>query len=94
MQTIIGKFIKSLPTTEGDSQRGHWIRGGFVVEYGDEFPRKAAFSCFGEDKINMVESISPNTLVQVNYMPVSREYEGRWYTELHCQSVTPHQTEL
>lgn len=51
MQVIIGKFIKSLPTIEGDNARGHWVRGGFVIEYGDEYPRQAAFSLFGEEKV-------------------------------------------
>lgn len=92
MQTITGRFIKTLPIVEGENNRGHWVRGGFVIEYGDEYPRHAAFTLFGEDKVQMADSIIPNTFVQVSYQPESREYEDRWYTELRCFSIaTPQQ---
>ena len=89
MQTITGKFIKALPITEGDSQRGHWIRGGFIIEHGDEFIRTVAFTTYGEDRVLMPEGIPQNTMVQVGYQPESREFEGRWYTELRCFTITP-----
>lgn len=88
-QIINGTFIKSLPKVEGDSSRGHWVRGGFVIEYGDEYPRKVAFSLFGEDKVAAAQAIAPNTSVQVKYAPESREFNERWYTELRCLSVVP-----
>lgn len=88
-QLINGKFVQSLPTVEGESQRGHWIRGGFVIEYGDEYPRKAAFSTFGEDKVKMSENIPAGTMVQVKFMPESREYEGKWYTENRAINLSP-----
>ena len=28
---ITGRLIQILPDVEGESQRGHWIRGGFVI---------------------------------------------------------------
>ncbi len=88
-QIINGTFIKSLPKVEGDSSRGHWVRGGFVIEYGDEYPRNVAFSLFGEDKVAAAQAIAPNTSVQVKYAPESREFNERWYTELRCISVVP-----
>ncbi|MCR5588028.1 MAG: DUF3127 domain-containing protein [Bacteroidales bacterium] len=69
MQTITGTFIKALPVTEGDSQRGHWYRGGFIIKFGEEL-------------------IKPDTLISVNYQPESREFNGRWYTELRCFSIS------
>ncbi len=89
MQTINGTFIKALPIIEGDGRRGHWVRGGFLIKFGEEYQRQVAFSLFVEDKVNMVSAIMPNTYVQVNYQPESREFEGRWYTELRCFSITP-----
>lgn len=84
--TINGRFVKALPTAEGDSQRGHWVRGGFVVEYGEEYPRKAAFSLFGADKVAMVSNIPQGMPVQVTFAPESREYNEKWYTENRCIS--------
>ncbi len=89
MQTINGKFIQNLPTTSGESQRGAWVRGGFVIEYGDEYPRKCAFTTFGEDKVAQHASIPSGTPVQVKFAPESREFNEKWYTDLRAISVTP-----
>ena len=86
---IKGKLIEKLPVQEGDSAKGHWQRGGFVLEYGDEFKRTAAFSCFGEDKVNAVGDMQDGIMVEVDFMPESREYNGRWYTDLKMRSVKP-----
>ena len=76
-----------LPETRGESQRGPWVRGGFVIETGGEYPRKVAFTTFGEERLAMIKSIALNTPVIVNFNPESREYEGRWYTDLRCTRV-------
>ena len=40
---IIGKLIKILPEQSGTTEKGTWIRGGFVIEYQDgEYPQNAA----------------------------------------------------
>ena len=88
-QQINGKIIQHLPTQEGDSQRGHWTRGGFVVEYGEEYPRKVAFTLFGEEKVNNVRDIPVGTMVTVKYNPESREFNEKWYTDLQVFSVSP-----
>ena len=46
---ITGKLIQLLPEVQGESARGPWVRGGFVIETGDDYPRKVAFTAFGED---------------------------------------------
>ena len=44
---IIGKLIKILPEQSGTTEKGTWIRGGFVIEYQDgEYPQNAAFIDF------------------------------------------------
>ena len=86
---VNGKFVQNLPKSEGESQRGHWVRGGFVIEVGDEYPRKVAFSLFGEDRVKMAEAISVGFPVQVTFSPESREYNGKWYTDLRATSITP-----
>lgn len=87
--TINGKFVQNLPTTEGESQRGHWMRGGFVIEYGEEYPRKAAFTTFGEDKVNQHKNLPAGMPVQVKFSPESREFNEKWYTDLRAISITP-----
>ena len=88
MQTITGKIIKFLPKTEGDSVSGkHWVKAGFVIEYGDEYPTKAAFSIFGEQRLQQCAGLKEGDEVTVDFNPQSREYNERWYTDLQCIRV-------
>lgn len=89
MQTINGKFVQNLPKTSGESQRGPWVRGGFVIEYGEEYPRKVAFTSFGEERVAQHQAIPAGTPVQVKYAPESREFNDKWYTDLRVISITP-----
>lgn len=87
---LIGKLIKILPEQNGQTERGPWVRGGFVIEFQDgEYPRNAAFTLFGENRINMVKSISLGSMVRVQFSVNSREYQERWYTDLSCYRVEP-----
>lgn len=89
MQTITGKIIKFLPRVEGESSRGPWVRAGFVIEYGDEYPTKAAFTIFGEQRLQQCAGLKEGMEVTVNFNPQSREYNDHWYTDLQCVNVFP-----
>ena len=84
---ISGKLIKILQEVRGESQRGPWVRGGFVIETDGEYPRQVAFTTFGEDRLAMVASIPLNSPVIVTFTPESREYQDRWYTDLRCSRI-------
>ncbi len=86
---ITGKLIQILPNVEGDSARGHWVRGGFVIETGDDYPRKVAFTAFGEERVAMVQDVPMGSMVQVTFTPESREFHERWYTDLRASRVQP-----
>ena len=88
---ISGRLIKILPEVRGESQRGPWVRGGFVIETDDTYPRQIAFTLFGEDRIAMLNGLVMNAPVMVTFSPESREYQDRWYTDLRCISVYPAQ---
>lgn len=86
---ITGRFIKILPEVRGESQRGPWVRGGFVIETDSDYPRQVAFTLFGEDRIAMINGIALNSPVVVTFSPESREFNERWYTDLRCIRVVP-----
>lgn len=97
MNTITGKIINILPTERGESQRGQWCRGGFIIEYGEEYPKKALFQVFGEDKVAQFASLPIGTPVTVDYSIEAREYNGKWYNNVSAHRVTsrtPSQTEI
>lgn len=84
---ITGTLIKILPETRGESQRGPWVRGGFVIQTDGEYPRQVAFTTFGEDRLAMVQNIAMNSPVVVTFSPESREFNDRWYTDLRCSRI-------
>lgn len=84
---ISGKLIKILPEVRGESARGPWVKGSFVIETDGEYPRTVAFTVFGEDRLAMVNSIPLNSPVVVSFNPESREYQERWYTDLRCSRI-------
>lgn len=86
---ITGRLIKILQEQRGESQRGPWVRGGFVIETDDTYPRQVAFTLFGEDRIAMLSTLVMNAPVVVTFSPESREYNDRWYTDLRCVRVLP-----
>lgn len=86
---ITGRLIQILPDVEGESQRGHWIRGGFVIETDGEYPRKVAFTAFGEERVAMAKNIPMGSPVQVTFTPESREFQERWYTDLRASRIQP-----
>lgn len=84
---ITGILIKVLPETRGESQRGPWVRGGFVIQTDGEYPRQVAFTTFGEERLAMVQNTPLNSPVVVTFTPESREFQDRWYTDLRCSRI-------
>ncbi len=84
---IIGKLMQIMPKQSGESARGTWVRGGFVIETQEQFPKMVAFTMFGEDRAAMIEGIPIGTQINVHFSPESREFQGRWYTDLRCFRV-------
>ena len=86
---ITGKLIQLLPDVSGESARGPWVKGGFVIETEGDYPRKVAFVTFGEERVAMAKNIPMGTLVQVIFNPESREFNERWYTDLRASRIQP-----
>lgn len=86
---ITGKLIQLLPELSGESARGPWVKGGFVIETEGDYPRKVAFITFGEERVAMAKNIPMGSLVQVTFNPESREFNERWYTDLRASRIQP-----
>ena len=82
----IGKLIAILPEQSGQTERGAWKRGGFVIETEEQYPKKIAFTLFG-DRIDMIKSFAIGSVLRVQFSAESREWEGRWFTDLRCFRV-------
>lgn len=84
---VIGKLRQILPEQRGESARGPWVRGGFVIDLDSPFPRSIAFSTWGEDMLANLKSIRLGDTIQVTFEIDSREYNGRWYTDCRCRNI-------
>ena len=77
---IKGKLIKIMPTQQGTSQTGKvWQKRDFVIETQDRYPKNVAITAMG-DLINEIPSVGSNVTAHINIE--SREYNGRWYTNV------------
>ncbi|MEJ7739569.1 MAG: DUF3127 domain-containing protein [Chitinophagaceae bacterium] len=82
---ITGNIIHILPAQSGQGKNGAWKKQEFVLETSDTYPKKACLAAWG-DKID-VGRLSVGQTVKVNFDVESREYNGKWYTDLKAFSL-------
>jgi len=87
MAEINGKINVIVDKVSGQSKNGgEWVKQEFVIETDGQYPKKVCFSLWG-DKINVLESLKPGDPVKISFDPESREYNGRWYTDLRAWKI-------
>lgn len=77
---VKGRLFQILEPITGQSAKGPWKKQGFVIETMDQYPKKVCFNVWN-DKIQL-DSLTPNTVITVHFNAESREYNGKWYTDL------------
>lgn len=83
---IKGKIIQKMPLQTGISQQGNeWKKQEYVLETLGEYPRKVKFDFFGEKVDNYPLEIGE--VVTISYDIESREYNGRWYTDIRAYNA-------
>lgn len=83
---LAGKIVTILPLVTGQGKNGPWKKQDFVIETDGQYPKKACFSLWG-DKIDQAR-LTENMMVTVYFDVESREYNGRWYTEMRAWKVS------
>ena len=86
-----GIVYKKLPATKGVSARGEWQRQDVVFELPSEFSRKVCVTFF--NKPTEAESLKEGQTYIVSVNVESREYNGKWYTDVRAWRVQPKQVE-
>lgn len=83
---ISGKVVQVLPIQTGTSKAGNpWQKQEFVLEQGGQYPRKVCISLFG-DNVAKIPQVGQDVMVSVDID--SREFNGRWYTEIKAWNIT------
>lgn len=83
---IKGKIIEVLPEKSGQSENGEWRKQEYVLETDAQYPKKVCFMAWG-DKVNQF-NIKKDENVEVSIDVESREYNGRWYTDVKAWKVS------
>lgn len=82
---ITGKIVKILPLQSGQGKNGEWKKQEFVIQTEGPYPKNICFTMWGAqiDKFDLQE----NTMANVSFDAESREFNGRWYTDLKAWRV-------
>lgn len=82
---ITGKVTKLLPLQTGEGRNGPWKKQEFIIETPGQYPKQVCISVWG-DRIDQF-SLSEGEVVTVSIDLESREYKGRWYTDVRAWRI-------
>lgn len=83
---ITGLLNKLLPEERGAGANGEWVKRNFVIETRENYPKKICFAAWGERAAQM-NQYREGMELKVSFDPQSREYNGRWYTDLKAWKI-------
>ncbi|OKZ38078.1 MAG: hypothetical protein BHV68_12060 [Bacteroidales bacterium 43_8] len=84
---IRGHIVQILPLQSGVSQASgrEWKKQEYILETGDQYPRKVCFNLFG-DKVDQYPAAIGEDVV-VSFDLESRAFNGRWYTDVRAWKI-------
>jgi hypothetical protein len=82
---IKGKIIQLLPLQTGTGKNGEWKKQDYIIETEGQITRKVCFNLWG-DKISQF-NLRENESVTVSFDLESREFNGRWYTDVKAWKI-------
>ncbi|MEP6749103.1 MAG: DUF3127 domain-containing protein [Bacteroidota bacterium] len=82
---ISGKITQLLAAQTGSGKNGQWKKQEFILETGDTYPKKICIAVWG-DKIDL-NSFKIGDALDVSFDVESREYNGKWYTDVKAWKV-------
>lgn len=80
---IIGKVVQLGALTEGNSARGPWRKQDLIIETLEQYPKKICLVCWNE-RVNEANSFAVGQTIKVQISIESREYNGRWFTDVRA----------
>ena len=87
---IEGRIARKLNVQSGTSSRGAWSKQEFILEYQEgNFPSQVCMNVWGEDKVRDLDKYQVGDKVRVSFNLSSREFNGRWYTDVRAWRIEP-----
>lgn len=82
---ISGKIVQILAEQGGTSQRGSWRKREYIIETGGNYPKKVCIVAWGDEIDQFNLQMGEQVTASINLE--SREYNGRWYTDVKVWKV-------
>lgn len=84
---LTGTIVQVLPYDGGTTKAGkEWRKGVFILETQDQYPRKVAISILNDNIDKYPTQVG--TVVTAHIEIESREWNGKWYTEVKAWQIT------
>lgn len=85
---LSGKIIAVMQAKSGVSTKtgNNWMTQEYVIEVPGQYPKRCAFSVFGEDRIKQFNLQSGDD-VTIQFDIDAREFNGRWYNDVRAYNV-------
>lgn len=85
-----GRIARKLNVQTGTSARGAWAKQEFILEYQEgNFPTQVCLNVWGDDKVRELDKYQVGDKVKISFNLSSREYNGRWYTDVRAWRIEP-----
>ena len=84
-----GKIIEALPIVTGQSEKGQWVKQGFVLEYeSGQYPKSIVFDVFGSDKLQEYKiSVGEELICDIDFKVIKIK-NGNTFNSITCWRVT------
>jgi len=82
------KVKKVFPLESGTSKAGKaWSKISVLCETDGTYPKDVVVSYSGNKDVETAKTLQVGHIIETTYQPESREFNGRWYTELKCWGI-------
>lgn len=85
---IVGKVVRLGTLTEGQSARGPWRKQELIIETEEQYPRTVCLICW-TNQIEEIQHFAPGQTIKAQIEISSREFNGKWYTDVRVWRFDP-----
>lgn len=82
---IKGRIIQIMPLVTGVSAKGEWKKQDYILQTDDQYPKKICFNAWGSKVDDFALNEGDEVVVSIDIE--SREFNGRWYTDVRAWKV-------
>ena len=85
---ITGKVVRLGTLTEGTSARGPWRKQELIIETEEQYPKTVCLICW-TNQIDEIQKFAPGQTLKAQIEISSREFNGKWYTDVRVWRFDP-----